>query len=53
MGLAQSPFGRLMISAEHLQHRVEDGGAGGQKNVNDFILNPQGQPVPQSARRLN
>ena len=21
---------------------------GGQKNVNDFILNPQGQPVPQS-----
>lgn len=49
MGLAQSPFGQLMIQPQNIYNTVSKMvELGGQKNVNDFILNPQGQPVPQS-----
>ena len=49
MGLAQSPFGQLMIQPQNIYNTVSKMvELGGQKNVNDFIMNPQGQPVPQS-----
>lgn len=48
MGLAQSPFGQLMIQPQHIYNTVAKMvELGGQKNVNDFIANPQGQPLPQ------
>lgn len=48
MGLAQSPFGQLMIQPQHIYHTVSKMvELGGQKNVNDFVANPQGQPMPQ------
>lgn len=48
MGLAQSPFGQLMIQPQHIYHTVSKMvELGGQKNVNDFIANPQGQPLSQ------
>ena len=49
MGLAQSPFGQLMIQPQNIYNTVSKMvELGGQKNVNDYIMNPQGQPVPQS-----
>ncbi len=49
MGLAQSPFGKLMIQPQNIYNTVAKMvELGGQKNVNDFIANPQGQPLPQS-----
>lgn len=49
MGLAQSPFGQLMIQPQHIYNTVAKMvELGGQKNVNDFIANPQGKPLPQS-----
>lgn len=48
MGLSQSPFGTLMIQPQNIYNTVAKMvELGGQKNVNDFILNPQGQPLPQ------
>lgn len=48
MGLAQSPFGQLMIQPQHIYNTVAKMvELGGQKNVNDFIANPQGKPLPQ------
>lgn len=47
LGIAQSPYGALMMDPQKLYNShaklVE---LGGQKNVGDFIGNPQGQPVP-------
>ena len=48
MGLAQSPFGQLMIQPQNIYNTVAKiVELGGQKNVNDFIGNPQGKPLPQ------
>lgn len=48
MGLAQSPFGQLMIQPQNIYNTVSKMvELGGQKNVNDYIMNPQGQPLPQ------
>ena len=48
MGLAQSPFGQIMITPDNIYNTlaklVE---LGGQKNVGDFIGDPQGKPLPQ------
>ncbi|PVY56744.1 MULTISPECIES: hypothetical protein [unclassified Simplicispira] len=47
MGLAQSPFGSLMITPDNIYNTlaklVE---LGGQKNVGDFIGDPQGKSLP-------
>lgn len=47
LGIAQSPYGALMMDPQKIYNShaklVE---LGGQKNVGDFIGNPQGQPVP-------
>jgi hypothetical protein len=47
MGLAQSPFGQLMIDPQKIYNThakiVE---LGGQKNVGDFIGNPEGKQMP-------
>lgn len=47
MGLAQSPFGSLLIDPQKIYNTfakmVE---LGGQKNVNDYIGNPQGKQLP-------
>ena len=49
MGLAQTPFGQLMITPQHIYNTVAKMvELGGQKNVNDFIANPQGKSVPPS-----
>jgi len=48
MGLAQTPFGQIMITPDNIYNTlaklVE---LGGQKNVGDFIGDPQGKPLPQ------
>ena len=48
MGIAQSPFGQIMITPDNIYNTlaklVE---LGGQKNVGDFIGDPQGKPLPQ------
>ena len=48
MGIAQSPFGQIMITPDNIYNTlaklVE---LGGQKNVGDFIGAPQGKPLPQ------
>jgi len=48
MGLAQSPFGGLMIDPMKVYNTVAKiVELGGQKNVNDFIGNPEGKQMPQ------
>lgn len=49
MGLSQSPFGQLMIDPQKIYNTVAKMvELGGQKNVGDFIGDPQGKPLPQS-----
>ena len=49
MGIAQSPYGQLMITPQNIYNTlaklVE---VGGQKNVGDFFTDPQGKPLPPS-----
>lgn len=46
MGLAQSPFGQLMIQPQNIYNTVAKMvELGGQKNVGDFIGDPQGRPL--------
>lgn len=46
MGLAQSPFGQLMIAPQNIYNTVAKMvELGGQKNVGDFIGDPQGRPL--------
>lgn len=47
MGLAQSPFGQLMIQPSSIYATVAKiVELAGQKNVGDFINDPQGRPLP-------
>lgn len=46
MGLAQSPFGQLLIDPQKIYNTVAKMvELGGQKNVGDFIGDPQGRPL--------
>jgi preprotein translocase subunit SecD len=46
MGLAQSPFGQLMIQPQNIYNTVAKlVELGGQKNVGDFVGDPQGRPL--------
>ena len=46
MGLAQSPFGQVMIQPQNIYNTVAKMvELGGQKNVGDFIGDPQGRPL--------
>lgn len=46
MGLSQSPFGQLMIQPQNIYNTVAKMvELGGQKNVGDFIGDPQGRPL--------
>ncbi len=46
MGLAQSPFGQLMIAPQNIYNTVAKMvELGGQKNVGDFVNDPQGRPI--------
>lgn len=46
MGLSQSPFGALMITPQNIYNTVAKMvELGGQKNVGDFIGDPQGRPL--------
>jgi hypothetical protein len=48
MGLAQSPFGSLLIQPQNIYNTVSKlVELGGQKNVGDFVGDPQGKPLPQ------
>lgn len=48
MGLAQSPFGQLLIDPQNIYNTVSKlVELGGQKNVGDFVGDPQGKPLPQ------
>lgn len=47
MGLAQSPFGQLMIQPSSIYATVAKiVELAGQKNVGDFVTDPQGRPLP-------
>lgn len=49
MGLAQSPYGQLMIQPQNIYNTVAKiVELAGQKNVGDFIGDPQGKPLPPS-----
>lgn len=49
MQLAQSPFGQLMIQPQNIYESISKiVELMGQKNINDFIGNPNGQPLPKS-----
>lgn len=46
MGLSQSPFGQLMIAPQNIYNTVAKMvELGGQKNVGDFVNDPQGRPI--------
>ena len=46
MGLSQSPFGQLLIQPQNIYNTVAKMvELGGQKNVGDFIGDPQGRPL--------
>lgn len=48
MGLAQSQFGSLLIQPQNIYNTVSKlVELGGQKNVGDFVGDPQGKPLPQ------
>lgn len=47
MGLAQSPFGQLMIQPQNIYNSLSKYiEAIGFKNVGDFVMDPQGKPMP-------
>ena len=47
MQLAQTPFGQLMIQPQNIYHTISKMVAlMGQKDVDNYIVNPQGQPLP-------
>lgn len=47
MGLAQSPFGQLMIQPQNIYNSLSKYiEAIGFKNVGDFVMDPQGKPLP-------